>query len=83
MPGNGNAKQRNNHDVNFARESNPTYTTLLRNTLKTNKFLENLTGRTHTEVLNASFTAGALPPSQRTALISLIFKKGDRTEHKN
>ena len=35
------------------------------------------------EVLTASFTAGVLPPSQRTALISLIFKKGDRSEHKN
>ena len=35
------------------------------------------------EVLNASFTAGVLPSSQRTALISLFFKKGDRAEHKN
>ena len=35
------------------------------------------------EVLNSSLTAGALPLSQRTALISLIFKKGDRAEHKN
>ena len=34
------------------------------------------------EVLNASFAAGVLPSSQRTALISLIFKKGDRAEHK-
>ena len=35
------------------------------------------------EVLNAAFAAGVLPSSQRTALISLIFKKGDRAEHKN
>ena len=35
------------------------------------------------EVLNASFDSGLLPSSQREALISLIFKKGDRLEHKN
>ena len=35
------------------------------------------------EVLNSSMDTGALPLSQRTALISLIFKKGDRAEHKN
>lgn len=36
-----------------------------------------------TTVLNDSFDGGLLPLSQRTALISLIFKKGDRLEHKN
>lgn len=35
------------------------------------------------EVLNASFVSGTLPFSQRGALISLIFKKGDRLLHKN
>lgn len=35
------------------------------------------------EVFNASFDSGLLPPSQRSALISLIFKKGDRLLHKN
>jgi len=35
------------------------------------------------EVLNASYAFGSLPLSQRGALISLIFKKGDRLEHKN
>jgi len=35
------------------------------------------------EVLNASFDSGLLPFSQRGALISLIFKKGDRLLHKN
>ena len=35
------------------------------------------------DVLNASFDLGTLPLSQRTALISLIFKKGDRLLHKN
>ena len=35
------------------------------------------------EVLNASFESGLLPLSQRQALITLIFKKGDRTLHKN
>ena len=35
------------------------------------------------EVLNASFQSGFLPSSQRGALISLIFKKGDRLLHKN
>ena len=35
------------------------------------------------EVLNASFDLGSLPLSQRSALITLIFKKGDRLLHKN
>lgn len=35
------------------------------------------------DVFNASFDAGRLPSSQRSALISLIFKKGDRLLHKN
>ena len=35
------------------------------------------------EVLNDSFASGLLPLSQRGALISLIFKKGDRLDHKN
>ena len=35
------------------------------------------------EVFNASFDSGCLPLSQRGALISLIFKKGNRLEHKN
>ena len=35
------------------------------------------------EVFNASFDSGLLPLSQRGALISLIFKKGDRLLHKN
>ena len=35
------------------------------------------------EVLNASYESGSLPFSQREALISLIFKKGDRLDHKN
>ena len=35
------------------------------------------------EVLNASFDSGLLPFSQRVALISLVFKKGDRFLHKN
>ena len=35
------------------------------------------------EVFNASFDSGLLPFSQRGALISLIFKKGDRMLHKN
>ena len=35
------------------------------------------------EVFNASFDYGLLPLSQRGALISLIFKKGDRLLHKN
>ena len=34
-------------------------------------------------VLNDSFASGLLPLSQRGALISLIFKKGDRLDHKN
>ena len=35
------------------------------------------------EVVNASLDAGSLALSQKEALISLIFKKGDRLEHKN
>jgi len=35
------------------------------------------------EVFNASLDSGILPLSQRSALISLIFKKGSRLEHKN
>ena len=35
------------------------------------------------EVFNASFDSGSLPFSQRGVLISLIFKKGNRLEHKN
>ena len=35
------------------------------------------------EVLNAPFDLGSLPLSQRSALITLIFKKGDRLLHKN
>ena len=35
------------------------------------------------EVLNASFDSGLLPFSQRGALISLVFKDGDRLLHKN
>ena len=35
------------------------------------------------EVLNASYVSGSLPFSQRGALSSLIFKKGDRLLHKN
>lgn len=35
------------------------------------------------DVFNASFDSGKLPLSQRKALISLIFKKGDRLLHKN
>lgn len=35
------------------------------------------------EVFNASLVSGRLPLSQRGALITLIFKKGDRLEHKN
>ena len=35
------------------------------------------------EFLNASFASGLLPFSQRGALISLVFKKGDRLLHKN
>ena len=34
------------------------------------------------DVLNDSFSSGILPPSLRGALISLIFKKGDRLEFK-
>lgn len=35
------------------------------------------------EVLNSSFEIGSLPSSQKGALISLIFKKGDQLQHKN
>lgn len=35
------------------------------------------------DVLNSSFEIGFLPSSLKGALISLIFKKGDRLEHKN
>ena len=35
------------------------------------------------DVLNDSFTSGSLPFSLRGAPISLIFKKGDRLDHKN
>ena len=35
------------------------------------------------DVLNASFESGLLPKTQRTAIISLSFKKGDRLLHKN
>ena len=34
-------------------------------------------------VLNDSFSVGSLPPSLRSALISVIFKKGDRLNCKN
>ena len=34
------------------------------------------------EVLNSSFEIGSLPSSQKGALISWIFKKGDRLQHK-
>ena len=34
------------------------------------------------DVLNAPFDSGSLPPSQRIALISLIYKKRDRLLHK-
>ena len=42
-----------------------------------------LLGSDLVEVYNASLVSGRLPLSQRGALISLIFKKGDRLEHKN
>ena len=35
------------------------------------------------DVLNDSLSAGTLPPSLRSALISVIFKKGDRLDCKN
>jgi len=35
------------------------------------------------EVLHASLDSGILPLSQRSALISVIFKNGSRLEHKN
>ena len=42
-----------------------------------------LLGEDLVSVFNASLEAGLLPFSQREALISLIFKKGDRLDHKN
>ena len=35
------------------------------------------------DVLNNAFSVGTLPPSLRSALISAIFKKGDRLDFKN
>ena len=40
-------------------------------------------GRDMVEVLNSSLALGSLPPSLRCALISLMFKKGDRLDHRN
>ena len=42
-----------------------------------------LLGEDLVSVFNASLEAGLLPLSQREALIALIFKKGDRLDHKN
>ena len=42
-----------------------------------------LPGEDLVNVFNASLEAGLLPFSQREALIALIFKKGDRLDHKN
>lgn len=42
-----------------------------------------LLGRDRVDVFNASLETGLLHFSQREALIALIFKKGDRLEHKN
>ena len=42
-----------------------------------------LLGEDLVSVFNASLEAGLLPFSQREALIALIFKKGDRLDHKN
>ena len=42
-----------------------------------------LPGEDLANVFNASLEAGLLPFSQREALIALIFKKGDRLDHKN
>ena len=35
------------------------------------------------DVFNDAFSSGSLSASEKTALITLIFKKGDRLEHKN
>lgn len=43
----------------------------------------NTLGSDLVDVLNASFNPGLLSKSQRTAIISLSFKKGDRLLHKN
>ena len=40
-------------------------------------------GQDLVEVLNSSLASGSLPASSRCALISLIFKKGDRLDDKN
>lgn len=45
--------------------------------------LWNTLGNDLVDVLNASFDSGALSTSQRGALVNLIFKKGDRLDHKN
>ena len=42
-----------------------------------------LLGGNLVNVFNASLEAGLLPFSQREALIALMFKKGDRLDHKN
>ena len=42
-----------------------------------------LLGEDLVNVFNASLEAGLLPFSQRETLIALIFKKGDRLDHKN
>ena len=42
-----------------------------------------LLGEDLVSVFNASLEAGLLPLSQREAFIALIFKKGDRLDHKN
>ena len=42
-----------------------------------------LFGKDLVVVLNVYLKGGLLPSSQREALITLIFKKGDRTDHKN
>ena len=43
----------------------------------------NVLGEDLVEVFNASFSSGHLPPSLRRALITLLFKKGDRLDPKN
>ena len=45
--------------------------------------LWDLLGEDLVNVFNASLEAGLLPFSQREVLIALIFKKGDRLDHKN
>ena len=42
-----------------------------------------LLGEVLVNVFNTSLETGLLPFSQREALIALIFKKGDRLDHKN